>query len=145
VRSVARGLVRDILRIGVSISWHGAEAKMMRTLSPFVLPLIGLLSACEHSVSECSCGAAVTSLSPQADIFARIVSASADTCSADLDTALGVVTVSSQTHQPCHVRIHLDDGRVEQSTVTFTRFDACCGALFTLQGTDFAPVDGGAD
>jgi hypothetical protein len=86
------------------------------------------------------CPNITSSISLPPDISARIRSATGDTCTPTVDAANGVVNISSTNERPCRVRLQLDDGTVEESDVTFVPLQ-CCGT--TVQGTPFAPVDGG--
>ena len=94
---------------------------------------------------ECSgvynCPNITTSISLPTDIYARVTSASGDTCTAAVHAGFAELDIASTTKRPCHVSVQLDDGSVETSDVTFVEL-RCCGT--TVRGTPFAPVDGGA-
>jgi hypothetical protein len=76
-----------------------------------------------------------------ATISARVRSATGDTCTPTIDATSGTIGITSTTMRPCLVRVVLDDGSVEESTVTFVQV-RCCGN--TVHGTPFEPADGGA-
>ena len=108
-----------------------------------VLFLVALgISSCN---GECSgtynCPAIRMSISLPADISVRVRSATGDTCTVTVDASGGSIGITSTTMHQCAVRVVLNDGSIEESTVTFVQLQ-CCG--YTVQGTPFEPADGGA-
>ena len=102
------------------------------------------LSACDDGPCSgvYSCPAMTNSISPPADISARITSAAGDTCTPTVEASDGSIGIASKTMRPCLVRVTLDDGAVEESMVTFEQLH-CCGS--TVVGTPFTRADAATD
>jgi hypothetical protein len=105
------------------------------------LVVVGISSCNDECSGVYACPNLTMSISLPADISARVRSATGDTCTVTVDGSEGWIGITSTTMHPCLVRVVLDDGSTEESTVTFVPIH-CCG--YTVQGTPFESADGGA-
>jgi hypothetical protein len=116
---------------------------------PSRISTVGVLSLVALGISSCNdecsgahaCPNITTSIPLAADISARVRSATGDTCTPTVYVSDGSIGIASTTMHPCLVRLVLDDGSIEEGTVTFVQVH-CCG--YTVQGMPFEPADSGA-
>jgi hypothetical protein len=119
----------------------GAMLSRIATIGFFFLVALGISSCNGECSGTYNCPAITMSISLPADISVRVRSATGDTCTPTVNAGAGSIGITSTTMHPCVVRVVLDDGSIEESTVTFVQL-RCCG--YTVQGTPLAPADGGA-
>jgi hypothetical protein len=111
------------------------------TIGVFFLVAVGISSCNDECSGVYHCPNITMSIFLPADISSRVRSATGDTCKLTVDASDGSIGITSTTMHPCLVRVVLDDGSIEESTVTFVQLH-CCG--YTVRGTPVEPADGGA-